>query len=76
MALEPNPNGAPQLVPARVDVVEPMGAELVVYLKSASSTFISRFDSHAQVTDGQELKLRFNLDKCHVFDRESENVIV
>ena len=76
VALVSNPNGARDLVPAHVDVVEPMGAELVVYLKSASATFVARFDSHEKVTDGQELKLRFHLEKCHVFDRESEKVIV
>ena len=76
VALVSNPNGDRDLVPAHVDVVEPMGAELVVYLKSASATFVARFDSHEKVTDGQELKLRFHLEKCHVFDRASEKVIV
>jgi multiple sugar transport system ATP-binding protein len=76
VAVVPSANGAKDLVPALVEVVEPMGAELVVYLKSASATFVARFDSHEKVKDGQELKLRFSLDKCHVFDKESEKVIV
>ena len=54
-----------------VDVVEPLGDEMILYLKTPAHEFIGKVGSHGGVTDGQALEVNMNLDKVHVFDAET-----
>jgi len=54
-----------------VEVVEPLGDEMILYLKTAEHEFIGKVGSHGGVTDGQTLEVHMNLDKVHVFDAET-----
>jgi multiple sugar transport system ATP-binding protein len=67
---------AGERIMARVEVVEPMGAELYVHLNAGKSFFIARFPAQALQNEGGEQPLRFQLTKVHLFDPQTTQVIV
>ncbi len=67
---------APGAVAATVDVVEPMGAEVYIYLNTGRHSFIARVGGHQQAEVGQQLTVAFDMEKCHFFDAASEEAIV
>jgi multiple sugar transport system ATP-binding protein len=54
-----------------VEVVEPLGDEMILYLKTPAHDFLGKVGSHGGVTDGQALEVNLNLDKVHVFDAQT-----
>lgn len=69
----PNPD---HQVKARVEVVEPMGAEIYLYLNTGKHSFIARISAHDTADVNQELSLVFNVKKAHFFDEKSGATIV
>jgi multiple sugar transport system ATP-binding protein len=69
IAVNPSPHS---LVKARVEVVEPMGAEVFVYLAVGTHTFIARMDGHQRVGVNQELSLVFDMDTACYFALEGD----
>ncbi len=63
-------NGA--AVPAQVDVIEPMGSEIYLYLLSGKHSYIARVDPRSQARPGNSVSVMMNLDHLHVFDKETE----
>jgi multiple sugar transport system ATP-binding protein len=63
-------NGAP--VTTQVDVIEPMGSEIYLYLLSGRHSFIARVDPRSQARPGKTVDVVMNLDHIHVFDKETE----
>jgi multiple sugar transport system ATP-binding protein len=61
---------------AKVEVIEPMGAETYLYLGAAGQSCIARIESHRRVAVGQELNLALNTAKAHLFDPETEEAIL
>lgn len=53
---------------ARVDVVEPMGSEVILYLNVGKSSFVARVNPHTQARVGQEMEVVLDLNKMHAFD--------
>lgn len=64
-----------EMVDAKVDVTEPMGSEVYVYLSAGDNTFIARLDAATKATDGVALKVAFEMGKIHLFDKDTEEVI-
>ena len=64
-----------QSVPATVEVVEPMGAEIFVYLTTGSHSFVARVNAHQKAEVGQKLDMAFDMRKCHFFDAATEQAI-
>ena len=64
-----------QVATATVEVVEPMGAEVYIYLNTGTHSFIARVNAHQRAAIGQKLELAFNLKKCHFFDGVTEKTI-
>jgi multiple sugar transport system ATP-binding protein len=62
-------------VPAKVTVVEPLGAEIHVYIDTGSHTIIARIDPNIEVQVGQEVKFTPRDDKVIFFDIESEQAL-
>lgn len=65
-------DGAPGSRPvfeARVQVVEPMGAETFLYLslQGLAETVLARIPSHAPVREGQVVRLAADLSLAHLF---------
>jgi multiple sugar transport system ATP-binding protein len=65
-----------QIIPAVVEVVEPMGAEIYLYLSTGSHSFVARVNSRETADVGQQLDVAFNMLKCHFFDAQTEQAIV
>jgi multiple sugar transport system ATP-binding protein len=64
-----------QTAAATVEVVEPMGAEIYLYLNSGSHNFVARVNPHEKADVGQKLDMAFDMRKCHFFDSQTEQVI-
>jgi multiple sugar transport system ATP-binding protein len=60
---------------AQVEVVEPMGAESMVYLRAGSHSLVASLDSATSAQEGEPLDLALNLDRAHLFDAESGETI-
>ena len=66
--------GAPLV--ARVDVTEMMGNEVLLYLLSGNRSFIARVDPRTSARVGNEIQALFNMDNMHVFDQETEQIVI
>jgi multiple sugar transport system ATP-binding protein len=60
---------------AKVDVIEPLGAEIFLYLSTGENTITARVEPHLRFTVGQEVELALNPAKMHLFDVETEQAI-
>jgi multiple sugar transport system ATP-binding protein len=58
---------------ARVDLVEPMGADTLVWAKVAGTTFRFRMNGQARVTAGDEITIGFSPAEGSLFDKHTEN---
>ena len=67
---------AGERITARVEVVEPMGAEVYVYLSTGRHSFIARVGPQNAVEVGQALPLVLNMNKAHFFHPETGDTIV
>ena len=56
---------------AAVDIVEPMGAETVVWCSLADTTIGLRLDGETSVASGDDLKVSFPGDRLNLFDGQS-----
>jgi multiple sugar transport system ATP-binding protein len=72
---EETKNGSQIPVASTVDIAEPMGSESLVYMKAGSGSFIAKIHGENLFQQGQQLTVYVNLDKVHLFDAETENVI-
>jgi multiple sugar transport system ATP-binding protein len=61
---------------ARVDVIEPMGAERYLYLVVEGKDFVARVDPRSAAAVGENLEIAFNMDNLHVFDAQTEEAIL
>lgn len=62
-----NPDPA-TLVKSKVEVVEPMGAEIMLYLSAGENTFIARVDGQVQAKAGQEISMSFDMSHASYFE--------
>ena len=65
-----NGSGGSRL-PATVNVVEPLGDEMIVYLSTGAHDLIAKADAHQRVSVGERVTVAFDLRKAHLFDPES-----
>ncbi|MCH6556370.1 MAG: ABC transporter ATP-binding protein [Chloroflexi bacterium] len=68
------------VVKTKIDVVEPLGNEIFLYLvpqlKLGEGTFIARMGPETWARPGQEFDVVFDMTKVHVFEKESGLAIV
>ncbi|MEI7555071.1 sn-glycerol-3-phosphate ABC transporter ATP-binding protein UgpC [Candidatus Chlorohelix sp.] len=60
----------------KVEVVEPMGSEVYVYLASGKHSFIARLDSRTRTRPNDDMKVVFELNQIHVFDKITQKSLV
>ena len=65
-----------QTVIATVEIVEPMGAEVYIYLNTGAHSFIARVNAHQRAEAGQKLEMAFDMQKSHFFDGATESLII
>ncbi len=63
-------------VRATCEVVEPMGAEAYLYLRTGANTFIARVSGHVRPGVNQDIDLVFDMSKAHFFDKNTEKAIL
>ncbi|MCI0476650.1 MAG: sn-glycerol-3-phosphate ABC transporter ATP-binding protein UgpC [Anaerolineales bacterium] len=63
------------VIGAQVDVMEPMGSEIYLYLLSGKHSFIARVDPRSQGRPGKKLDVAINLDHVQFFDKQTEQAI-
>jgi multiple sugar transport system ATP-binding protein len=66
---------AGQRANVQVEVVEPLGAELIVYLRAGPYEFTSRMDTRNRIKAGDRLAVVFDTAKLHVFDKQTEQTL-
>jgi multiple sugar transport system ATP-binding protein len=59
----------------KVEVSEPMGAETLLYLDSGAHSFIARVKPTDRFEPGQSVKVVAQLEKAHLFDAKTEQVL-
>ncbi len=67
---------ADNTVTVTCEVVEPMGAEVYLYLSSGKHSFIARVGAHNRPNINQDMDLVFDMNKVHFFDNTSEEAII
>jgi multiple sugar transport system ATP-binding protein len=65
-------DGAGMQLPARVDVIEPLGSEAYLYANIAGAQVIARVDANTHVRPDEQLTLWADADALHVFDPDTE----
>jgi len=64
------------IVKAVCEVIEPMGAEVYLYLNTGRHTFTARVGSHDRPEPNRDMEMVFNMNKVHFFDKETEETII
>ncbi len=60
------------VVDAYVDVTEAMGAETYLYLSIEGTNFIARVNPRTTAKPQDTIKVAFDMEKMHIFDKETE----
>ena len=75
-ALRPEADPA-HVLRVKVNVVEPLGDEMFLYLSTAKQDLIAKVDAHQRVAVGEEIEIAVDVARSHVFDAETgENLTV
>jgi multiple sugar transport system ATP-binding protein len=67
---------------ARIDVIEPVGSEELLYVSAGKHTFVAEIQeisggaSKKRALVEKNIELAFNMDKLHLFDPETHNAIL
>jgi len=61
---------------ANINVVEPMGSETYLFLRTDVHSFIARVDSHRKCKPGENISVSVLINKAHLFDAHTTNVII
>ena len=60
------------VVEADVEVTELMGSETLLYLNIEGSSFIAKVDPRSTARVGDKIKVAFDMNRIHLFDKETE----
>jgi len=61
-----------QNIECTVDVTELMGNEIFLYLLTGEKDFVARVDPRSKARVGNKLSIVLDMDRMHVFDRDTE----
>jgi multiple sugar transport system ATP-binding protein len=61
---------------ARVDVTEPLGAEIYLYLLAGEKPLIARVDPRTRADVGDEIEMVMDMSKMHIFDRQTQEAYI
>jgi multiple sugar transport system ATP-binding protein len=63
-------------VSASVEVHEPLGSDVILYLASGPHSIVARVDAHSEARMGQQAEVVLNMRKLHLFDPQTHRAIV
>jgi len=58
-------------IKAKVDVIEPLGAEIFIYLTIGKHSLVGKLDSRTQVKVEENMEILIDMEKTHLFDPET-----
>lgn len=58
------------------EVVEPLGAEVFLYLNSGKHSFVARVGAHNRPVVNKDMEVVFDMSKVHFFDPTTETTII
>ena len=64
------------VIAAHVEVTEPMGAEIYVYVDIDGVLITARVNPKSKFRSGDNAKLHVNIDAMHLFDKSTEKAYV
>jgi multiple sugar transport system ATP-binding protein len=62
-------------VETKVEVTELMGNEIFLYLVTGQNNIVARVDPRTNFRIDDKVQVSFNMDKCHLFDPETERAV-
>ena len=65
-------NASDAVFTSKVNVYELLGAEVFLYFDIAGKAVTARVDPHTKSRPGDEIRVAFDIDKIHVFDKDTE----
>lgn len=66
---------AGKTITAKVEVIEPLGSEIFLYLSAGSDNFVARVPHQYRTDIGASVGFVIDTSKCHLFDNETEAAI-
>lgn len=66
----------PEAIPATVEVVEPLGAEILLDMRVGNDTVVARVPPHTRTEPRQLIHLAFSPDRMHSCDPETDEAVV
>jgi multiple sugar transport system ATP-binding protein len=69
------PRGAAATIRGSVELVEPLGHQLVLHASVGEARFVTAVDPHASIAAGDSLELNLELERLHFFDAQTEERI-
>jgi len=72
-AIEPT---ADNTIKASVDVIEPMGPVVTMYLTCGEHSLVATIDADTKAVDGQEIELVLDMARTHIFEKTTENAVL
>ena len=64
------------MIKAKVDVIEPLGAEIFIYLTNGRHSLVGKMDSRTQVKVEENIEVVIDMEKTHIFDPDTLLAIV
>ena len=64
-----------RLIKAKVEVIEPLGSEIYLYLSAGSDNFVARVPHQYRTELGRDVGFAVDQTKMHLFDIETEERI-
>jgi multiple sugar transport system ATP-binding protein len=64
--------GNRQKVPSEIDVVEPLGRDVIVTARSAAGVFQMQTEIYSNLRPSQRVDLWFDMNRAYLFDQETE----
>jgi multiple sugar transport system ATP-binding protein len=66
---------AGRLIKSKVEVIEPLGSEIFLYLSSGTDNFVARVPHQYRTQIGAEVGFAIDTSKSHLFDIDTEEAI-
>ena len=63
------------IIEAQVEITELMGNEIYLYLNIEGTSAVARVDPSSTAESGEVVEIAFDVEKIHIFDKESERTI-
>ena len=66
---------ADNTVKAFIEVIEPMGSVVTMYLKCGDHSLVATIDAETKSKEDSDIELVFDMAKTHIFEKETEEAI-